>query len=827
MHPVLDNKDLHYVPGHTIHNKYIAYKDAAQVAEVASKTYKNTAESLKVQKPHDPNDPPRGGLIYGGRYTQTGHQTLAPLARDASISARFHAARRGSFNDKYADVLKANREYNGHVKEAKEAYRSSEIYAAVEQKHRKSSSSSLPTNALYAGPCLRPHGNSTIGGTEFEKEDLRSVSVVEAYPVDSSSISPPSVSDPPCSATGDDAETLATLSSADSSELPSEKESSSQAAEPMLLAATCYREETPYDYELPQLEPSIRNLCLQLWPSAQHGKTGIEFLAEGGYNKVFAISIFKEDGVFDYVIRLPSLIEDIRHSIAGFKYAEKVTDLPAPRVMFYDLTSNNPLNGITYEQRLSIAKDLGRFYPKMLSIKNNRAGTIQANEHGPLGSKIFARIRPIGVHEGDPDVEYRVPGDDNSVCPLMACEDSDKPCNDIMLDAIIMCYARGGGPKGDQADRWMKTSRIFHKMDQMGLFSNNDICLYHSDFFPRNIMVELSDSANSTGDAATVTGILDWNSVMYVPQFLANEPPSFLWTLIKTSMWSMTSMNLRRYELETFGGLATAPPTPEMAEVKRIFEEFALHIQALHSGALLSRPYFKSFTGMILKAMMRVESLKATPSMKDTSEPISLLGLRPQQTIGVNGDEPISDNQPTHESGLRITKTFNDLHNLTGYDKSINKSAEKVSEKPGADAPLKAKEPAGQSTLHGVERPNNEGELAKSNEPSGQTALHIRRASNDENGLFSSDPASCSASEAPLPHDVNPIVQHAQFGIAEDEKARAKEYDELSDSPITPTLPDSDGSGSSIEDANGEKSVSSKSMSSKGSMTSLDSMGEQ
>ncbi|GKT41544.1 uncharacterized protein ColSpa_01725 [Colletotrichum spaethianum] len=79
----LDN-NLAYVAGHTIDNKYSAYKAADKAAAAASSTYKRTANVLKQKKPYDLNNPALGPVGGRGMYTREGHQTLAPLAGTAS-----------------------------------------------------------------------------------------------------------------------------------------------------------------------------------------------------------------------------------------------------------------------------------------------------------------------------------------------------------------------------------------------------------------------------------------------------------------------------------------------------------------------------------------------------------------------------------------------------------------------------------------------------------------------------------------------------------------------------------------------------------------------
>ncbi|KAK1506471.1 uncharacterized protein CCOS01_16523 [Colletotrichum costaricense] len=102
----LDGK-LEYIPDHMIHTKYTAYKHAHAEAKASNTTYKNTAHPLGLRRPYPPGQIPNGTTNNGFKYSVESHQILAPLAGTASSNAQTHADRRGSFNDKYKNVVAA------------------------------------------------------------------------------------------------------------------------------------------------------------------------------------------------------------------------------------------------------------------------------------------------------------------------------------------------------------------------------------------------------------------------------------------------------------------------------------------------------------------------------------------------------------------------------------------------------------------------------------------------------------------------------------------------------------------------------------------------
>ncbi|KAI2630964.1 hypothetical protein GGR54DRAFT_178810 [Hypoxylon sp. NC1633] len=126
--------NLSYISGHTIATKYDGYKNANQSAGAASTDYTKTAKGLKATKPYQGG---ATGPVGGSLYYQAGHATLAPLAGTAATTAQYHAERRDSFNTKYADVLEAKGEYDGHVQQAKCAHNSAAKYSKFQTQHEK------------------------------------------------------------------------------------------------------------------------------------------------------------------------------------------------------------------------------------------------------------------------------------------------------------------------------------------------------------------------------------------------------------------------------------------------------------------------------------------------------------------------------------------------------------------------------------------------------------------------------------------------------------------------------------------------------------------
>ncbi|KAL3300723.1 hypothetical protein RB213_002322 [Colletotrichum asianum] len=127
--------DLSYRQGHTIGNKYEAYKKAGGKAATSTTTYKATAKPLeKKTTPYDPIDPAFGPVM-NKFYTRNSHQILEPLAGAAATDTAFHADRRESFNNRYQDVLVAKSQWEGHVTQAANARASAQKWVPVHGLH--------------------------------------------------------------------------------------------------------------------------------------------------------------------------------------------------------------------------------------------------------------------------------------------------------------------------------------------------------------------------------------------------------------------------------------------------------------------------------------------------------------------------------------------------------------------------------------------------------------------------------------------------------------------------------------------------------------------
>jgi hypothetical protein len=340
--------------------------------------------------------------------------------------------------------------------------------------------------------------------------------------------------------------------------------------------------------------PKALALCELLWPFAQHQ---VEFLAEGGYNKVIAASITDELGIItEFVIRIPRDTSSVLNSVGILRYLRRNTDIKVPDVIFFDGTSNNPLEYpfmvlqrlpgknlevaweyLTQKQKLSVAREVGDFYLKLMSITSSVAGQLKATDKiaqdniNNLGPRIT--VHPFGVSTCEyPQVDYT--DEDNGILPLDRLT-RDPPylsVDDMMLAPFKRrIYQADHSTPPDKYKIWdyQQCLDIVEDMLRMKLFEtckDTGFCLWHQDLWPRNIMVDFNS-------IPVITGILDWDTPIFAPKFVAATPPRWLWQHQEYTNTLDSDRLSYNNNIEPLDGVKIAPDSLENAEIERAFED--------------------------------------------------------------------------------------------------------------------------------------------------------------------------------------------------------------------------------------------------------------
>ncbi|KAI0889077.1 uncharacterized protein GGS22DRAFT_196765 [Annulohypoxylon maeteangense] len=339
--------------------------------------------------------------------------------------------------------------------------------------------------------------------------------------------------------------------------------------------------------------PKAVALCRYLWPSVKEDALSVDFLSHGSYNSIFSISIATaEDEKAEYVLRIPEFSMDTKYAVGILEHLNKFTDLKVPSVITWDATINNPLQNtyvilsrvpgtclanvwkdLAHDQKLLLAKELAQLYHQIESVTNPVAGAMRVHDQDiryrdELIDRTFVLAFGASTVESNCNrINWDTPKD--GILPMRR----DPPglsVNDIMV-AIFKrrIYDKKNSQLEDEFTlQWHEVcQRIIEDMVDMGLFDfqDNDVCLCHTDLFPRNIMVDFTPDI-------TITGVLDWDDAMFVPKFAARVLPRWLWQSVPNEESKSESTSEYSYGVEPLDSRKTEPNSPQNAEIKLAFD---------------------------------------------------------------------------------------------------------------------------------------------------------------------------------------------------------------------------------------------------------------
>ncbi|KAH6852857.1 hypothetical protein BKA58DRAFT_432640 [Alternaria rosae] len=240
-----------------------------------------------------------------------------------------------------------------------------------------------------------------------------------------------------------------------------------------------------------------------------------------------------------YIVRVPRMMddgdngaeamaEDMKRQVAVLKTAISRLPLPTPDVESYDITMEN-IFGRPYmiQKRLPGENLAGGFWRK-LNIQQKRcmakqitalASTI-ASVEGPAGDIASRNLSCPSKSPINIDTFYTPPYDDQpSSKPTSSC----KPL-DFLLERCeqYRAYDAFEGVNFDEV--WVSFARISKALEARG-FLDGPCVLVHGDLKPYNILAEVRSDTE-----AVITGVIDWDSAIIAPEFMAYRAPFWLWT---------------------------------------------------------------------------------------------------------------------------------------------------------------------------------------------------------------------------------------------------------------------------------------------------------
>ena len=310
----------------------------------------------------------------------------------------------------------------------------------------------------------------------------------------------------------------------------------------------------------------------------------VERMTGGTFNRVIGITVIdpNADRPEQLILRVPRIAWMSRpdRDVATLRYVRQHSSIPVADVKAFDFNSDNPLKdpyviqsripGIDFrtamqtdlsqEQWCAIAREIGRIVLQLQEMSNPVPGFIEevTNQNGV---QAFT-VKPFDIKppfEKDWTLKQASPlfDADNS----RALEYYEKSTLDFFL-------AQFGRWRAEELR--INPTEILHphfmerlaatasQMNRLGCLGDNKNCLSHLDLAPRNIMVEIRSDKS-----ITITGILDFDSAVFAPTFVSCYPPWWLWQ----------DETQPGDALEDESQSDEAPPDPDLAEIKRTFEE--------------------------------------------------------------------------------------------------------------------------------------------------------------------------------------------------------------------------------------------------------------
>ena len=196
-----------------------------------------------------------------------------------------------------------------------------------------------------------------------------------------------------------------------------------------------------------------------------------------------------------------------------------------------------------HEMRCTIAKELGEVYSELHSIRSVTAGRLTLSP-----SQGSLMIQPFDNTETDATVLYENgPAAQTTLDMLLAILEHKKE--------LAVAEGPNQSFRVSFFDHFIATASEMHAL---GVLDENYCCLCHLDLEPRNILVSLPSPTRPQA----ITGILDWDSALFAPLFMSCSPPMWLWA------WNDEDEEDERLANNT-------PPTPELRELKQLFEHAA------------------------------------------------------------------------------------------------------------------------------------------------------------------------------------------------------------------------------------------------------------
>ncbi|KAK0610550.1 hypothetical protein B0T17DRAFT_544888 [Bombardia bombarda] len=282
----------------------------------------------------------------------------------------------------------------------------------------------------------------------------------------------------------------------------------------------------------------------KIWPDAHSDEVVVDRMRGGGYNRIIGLARQYRDGSeTQYILRIPRLDEArVSDDIAVLRFVQQNTKIPVPEVVLFDDTEDNAIGRqyslqnriggtvpasaflkLSHQQRCRFASEFGAIYRQMLSVRSRVAGklVLMAKENGGSSGRSLETsvicVEPFGPEESKIIKPYGEPA-------------PSEPIHEI-LTRVFSAQKADLQKEGDHhihhinlLDRFLDMVSELHAG---GWFSDQHYSLVHLDLAPRNILVNRRKDISIR--LPIIYAVLDWDSAVLAPPFLACAPPAWIW----------------------------------------------------------------------------------------------------------------------------------------------------------------------------------------------------------------------------------------------------------------------------------------------------------
>ncbi|KAF1952775.1 hypothetical protein CC80DRAFT_571559 [Byssothecium circinans] len=275
----------------------------------------------------------------------------------------------------------------------------------------------------------------------------------------------------------------------------------------------------------------------------------------------------KQDGSTKYILRIPRFdVNALEWEVAALNVIASRLPLPTPKVVKYDVTKHNALgkpymlqeqlpghnlsavaDELNLEQWKCVAKSVTEISSTIAAFTSLSAGEMSLDNLSTAQSSDVHIEKFCVPHRGTTSEDFSKP----NTWPAMP--------QDPLSFMLEQCerwreYQISAGVCWDHV--WDGFSEISKSLHERG-FLDGPFCLAHGDLLGYNFLVDVKDSAT-----VEVTGVLDWDTAVFAPKFMAYRAPFWLWT----------DDDVDSYEEDDEDKATVEPEGEKEKALKRVFE---------------------------------------------------------------------------------------------------------------------------------------------------------------------------------------------------------------------------------------------------------------